>query len=228
MNTSPLSKLIIYGAGGHSKILVDLMRRLGTYDILGYIDDGLEPGTKVMGLPVLGGSALLPELRSAGIRLAVNAVGGINNVAIRIKVFDTLIAAGFEFPTLVHPSAVVEPSATLADGVQVLALSHVSSEAQVGFGSVVLPSVVVSHDCRIGKVVNLSPGAMLAGSVVVEDYAQIGMAATVNIGVRIGIMARVGNGATVKADVPDYGRVYAGAIWPPPRIPVPPVSPPSN
>ena len=59
------------------------------------------------------------------------------------------------------------------------------------------------------------PGALLAGEVTVEDFAQIGMGATVNLGLTIGSRARVGNSATVKSDVPADGRVYAGTIWPP-------------
>ena len=57
--------------------------------------------------------------------------------------------------------------------------------------------------------------ALLAGGVIVEDFAQIGMGATVNLNLTIGQAARVGNGATVKADVPAGGRVWAGVIWPP-------------
>jgi len=85
----------------------------------------------------------------------------------------------------------------------------------VGFGTLINSHVCVSHDCRIGRVVNLSPGALLAGGVRIEDYAQIGMGATVNINLTVGSHARVGNSATVKADVPANGRVYAGTIWPP-------------
>ncbi|MBI4929104.1 MAG: 2,3,4,5-tetrahydropyridine-2,6-dicarboxylate N-acetyltransferase, partial [Anaerolineae bacterium] len=65
-----------------------------------------------------------------------------------------------------------------------------------------------------GRVTNLSPGAALAGHVVVEDLAQIGMNATVNLHVRIGAGCIIGNGATVKADVPAGTRVWAGSTWP--------------
>jgi len=205
---------ILYGGGGHGKTLIDLARAEGKLRVVAILDDGLEPDARVMGLPVLGGAGLLPELYSRGLRLAINGVGGINHYEVRLEVFEQLIAAGFAFPTLVHPSAWIEPSACLEDGVQVLAKSYISSEAHVGFGTVINAGVVVSHDCRLGQVVNLSPGAMLAGSVTVEDYAQIGMAATINLNLTIGRGARIGNGATVKADVPAGAVVRAGTIWP--------------
>jgi len=209
--------LIIFGGGGHGKTVIDMVRALGTYRIVGIIDDGLHPGSDVLGVTVLGGAADLPEWRARGIRLAVNAVGGIGNVAVRIKIFEILEQAGFICPTLVHPTAFVERSAVLEAGVQVCTHAYVGSAARVGFGTLINAGAIVHHDCQLGRVVNLSPGATLAGNVRVEDHAQIGMLATVNVQIAIGKGARLGNGCTVKADVPPGGRVYAGATWPAPR-----------
>ncbi len=208
-------KLIIYGGGGHGKTLIDLVRAAGIYAVVGIIDDGLPAGSVILDVPLLGGPAALAGLYARGIRLAINGVGGINHVDTRIKVFELLEAAGFSFPAVVHPTATIEPSACLEDGVQVLAHSYVSSAAHIGFGTVINAGVVVSHDCNLGRVVNLSPGAMLAGGVVIEDFAQVGMAATINLNITIGRYARIGNGATVKKDVPAGTVVHAGCIWPP-------------
>jgi len=206
--------LIIYGGGGHGKALIDLIRELGTYTIIGIIDDGLQVGEKTMGVPVLGGSAELANLHAQGVQLAVNAVGGINNIQTRIKVFRQLAKAGFACPALVHPASYVEPSASLAPGVQVFPHAYVGSEVQVGFGVILNTGVIVSHDCKIGDYANLSPGAILAGMVKIGDHALIGMGVTINLNVEIGSGARVGNSATVKGDVPVNGIVRAGATFP--------------
>jgi acetyltransferase EpsM len=211
--------LVIYGGGGHSKTIIELVRTVGALHLVGVIDDALAVGTNIMGLPVLGGAERLPGLFAEGVRLAANAVGGIGNVSVRIKVFEMIARAGFRCPTLVHPSACVESSAHLADGVQVLAQTYISSDVQIGFGSVINAGVVVSHDCVLGRIVNLSPGAMLAGGVVLEDYVQVGMAATINLNIHIGQEARIGNGATIKSDVPAGHVVRAGTIWPVPEFP---------
>lgn len=206
--------IVVYGGGGHGKALIDLLRVLGTYRIAGVIDDGLPDGSTVMGLPVLGGAERLAELYAQGIRLAVNAVGGIGRVDIRSKVFQKLAEAGFTCPTVIHPTAFVEASATLAAGVQVMPNAYVGSETQVGFGSLVNTGAIVSHDCRIGALANLSPGAILAGEVHVGNGCLIGMGANINLQVKIGAGARIGNGAVVKTDVPAHGIVRAGTIWP--------------
>ncbi|MCC6147096.1 MAG: NeuD/PglB/VioB family sugar acetyltransferase [Anaerolineaceae bacterium] len=209
------ASIFIYGGGGHGKTLIDLVRAAGAYRIIGLVDDHLPAGSLVMGAPVLGGTKILPELYARGIRLAVNAVGGIGDVSVRLRVFDLLAKTGFSCPNLVHPNAWVETSAVLEGGVQVLVHTYVGTESTIGFGSVLNANVVISHDCRIGRCVNLSPGALLAGDVWIGDFTQVGMGATINLHARIGARVRIGNGATVKKDIPEGGRIFAGALWPP-------------
>jgi len=207
--------IVLYGGGGHGKTLIDLVRAEGRYHWAGIIDDRLARGSEVLGVPVLGGAEQLAELYKNGICLAVNGVGGIGNPVVRQRVFEILEQASFECPAVVHPTAWIELSSCLENGVQVLAMAYVSSEVTIGFGSVLNAGSIVSHDCKLGRCVNLSPGAALAGNVRVEDFAQIGMNATVNLDLTIGHGALIGNGATVKADVPPETVVRAGTIWPP-------------
>ena len=206
--------VIVYGGGGHGKALIDLLRALHTYQIVGIIDDGMAAGEVIMGVPVLGGNALLSDLYAKGVRQAVNAVGGIGNIAVRIKVFQNLAEAGFGCPAVIHPVAYVENSASLAPGVQVFARAYVGSEARLGFGAIVNTGAIVSHDCVLENFANISPGALLAGEVRIGAASLVGMGATINLRVSVGAGARIGNGATVKEDVPAKGIVRAGTIWP--------------
>jgi sugar O-acyltransferase (sialic acid O-acetyltransferase NeuD family) len=208
--------ILVYGGGGHGKSLIDLLRALRVFRIIGIIDDGIDPEkqSEIMGVPVLGNAQALPSLYAQGVRLAVNAVGGIGNIAIRIQVFERLAEAGFACPAVVHPSAVVEPSAVLSAGAQVFPLAYVGSQARLGYGAIINTGAIVSHDCQVGDYANLSPGAILAGEVQVGRAALVGMSATINLRTHIGKNARIGNGATIKSDVPDGGVVKAGTIWP--------------
>lgn len=207
-------KILVFGGGGHAKTVISMIRSLNEYEIAGIIDDGLKAGELVSGVPILGGVEILQSLQTEGITSIVNAVGAIGNFMIRWRIYERLTRMGFDFPTLVHPTAFVEDNVTLAEGVQVCAQSYISSESIVGFGTLINAGVIVSHDCQIGRCVNLSPGSLLGGEVTIGDFSQVGMGATVNSGVMVGTEARIGNGATVKNDVPDRGRVFAGTVWP--------------
>lgn len=212
--------VIVYGGGGHGKAVIDLLRAAGGYTLAGVVDDSRQPGERVLpseaghDATVIGGEPALAALREAGCQWALNAVGGIGAMSARISVFEKLEAAGFQLPTLIHPSAVVEPSAQIGAGVQVFPHAYIGSEARIGKGVIINTGAIVSHDCVVEDFANLSPGSILAGSVQVGRGSLVGMGVTVNLNVRIGSMARIGNSATVKEHVPDGGVVRAGAVWP--------------
>lgn len=206
--------LVVYGGGGHGKAVIELARARGGFRLVGVIDDGIPAGEAVLDVPVLGGGERLADLFEGGVRLAANAVGGIGDITSRVRVFHRLAESGFGCPVLIHPSAVIEPSARLSAGTQVFPHAYVGSDARLGRGVIVNTGAIVSHDCEVQVYANLSPGAILAGGVRVGPRSLIGMGATVNLGVSVGADARVGNGATVKEDVPAGGVVPAGSIWP--------------
>lgn len=206
--------VLVFGGGGHGKQVIDLLRREGHWEPAVVFDDSRLSGDTVAGVEVIGGDDGLDAVHDRGITAAINAVGGIVDIEARVAVFDRLVAAGFDLPTIVDPTAVVEPTAELGAGCQVFAHAYVGSAARLGRGVLVNTSAVVSHDCVLGDSTNLSPGALLAGEVTTGARVRIGMGATVNVGVLVGAAARVGNGATVKADVPASGRVHAGHVWP--------------
>lgn len=206
--------LLMYGAGGHAKSVMEIVRQCGEYAIAGIVDDNAAlTGKQVLGIPVLGTRAILPALAAQGVTLAANGVGGILDINVRVKVFDLLAAAGFSFPALIHPRATIEPSARVEEGVQVFANAYVGSDAHLGARCMVNTNAVVSHDCEIGPYSHIAPGAMLAGHVHVGERTLVGMGVTVHIGVRIGDGVRIGNGAILLADVPDKTIIQAGRFW---------------
>lgn len=206
--------ILVYGGGGHAKSVIDMIRAVGGYLIAGIVDDNLIVGTQVLGVPVLGTSEILDILHEQGISLAVNTVGGIGKPDTRVKVFEKLDQAGYEFPSMIHPRAFVEPTARVAEGTQILPMAYVGSNSQIGFGCIINYGAIISHDCVLQDYVNLSPGGTLAGGVTVGERSQIGMRATVNLNLNIGTEVRIGNGATIKKDVPDFEVIRAGAVWP--------------
>ena len=211
---SPKQYILIYGAGGHAKTITDMILQLDQYSIAGILDDNEKlHGTRVLGIPVVGTRARLHELAEKGVKLAANGVGGILDIHIRVRVFNLLQEAGFEFPVLVHPRATVEPSAKIEAGVQVFANAYIGSEAVLYSKCMVNTNAVVSHDCEIGEYSHIAPGALLAGHVHVGAHTLIGMGVTTSIGVHIGSGVRVGNGAILLADVADKTIIQAGRFW---------------
>lgn len=211
---APARSLVIFGAGGLGKSIIDLVRLDERLDALCVVDDDPEVGAAVLNVQVAGTRAVLPLLRERGADLAANAVGAIGKISTRVAIFELLNEHGFTMPPLVDASAYVAPSARLAEGAQVFANAAVCADADVAADAIVNTGAVVSHDCAIGGHTHIAPGAMLAGHVAVGARTLVGMGVTTAVGVTIGADVIVGNGVVVSADVPDGTIVAAGSVWP--------------
>lgn len=206
--------LMVFGAGGHAKSIIDMVKQLDQWVIAGILDDDkLLSGKEILGVPVIGTRLLFPLLIEQGVRQAANGVGGILDINIRIKVFEAMENAGFSFPSLIHSRATVEESTVIEDGVQVFANAYLGSDAHLYSRCMINTNAVVSHDCVIGMYTHIAPGALLAGHVQVGARTLVGMGVTTAIGVRIGENVRIGNGAIILADVPDKTIIQAGRFW---------------
>jgi sugar O-acyltransferase (sialic acid O-acetyltransferase NeuD family) len=206
--------ILIYGAGGHAKSVIEMILHNNNHVIAGIVDDDKRlEGNKVLNIPVLGTRGLLPALLEQGVILAANGVGGIIDITIRVKIFNLLEKAGFTFPALIHSRATIEPSVKVEDGVQLFANAYVGSEAILHSRCMVNTNAVISHDCEIGAYTHIAPGALLAGHVHVGERTLVGMGVTTTIGVKIGSGVRIGNGAIILADVPDKMVIQAGRYW---------------
>ena len=111
-----VEKLVILGAGGHGRALIELIRDRGGLEIAGLVD-ARPQASAMLGVPVLGDESVLPGLRRAGVGLACIALG---DPAARLAAALRLGALGFGFPALVHPTAVLAGSATVGEGSVVL------------------------------------------------------------------------------------------------------------
>lgn len=210
-STNP--QLLIYGGGGHAKAVMEMAQAMGIFHIAGIIDDNIPAGAQVLGIPVLGTRAVLPQVAAQGVILAANGVGGIIDIQTRVQLFELLENYSFTFPALQHPRATVEPSAEVGEGVQVFANAYVGSSSVLHPRCMVNTNAVVSHDCEIGAYSHIAPGALLAGLVQVGEKSLVGMGVTTAIGVKIGNRVRIGNGAIILADVPDKTIIQAGRLW---------------
>jgi len=151
----------------------------------------------ILGVPVLGEAEYLASVRG---RWAFAVAVGNNHArrAIDVRMRDR---GGFPI-SLISRRCWIAPSAEIGEGTLVMPSACVNADASVGAGAIVNTGAVVEHDCRVGDFVHVAPNATLAGSVTVDDEAMIGLGASVLPGVRIGAKAIVGAGSVVRADVP--------------------------
>ena len=191
--------ILLFGAGGHGKVVLDIVQLQGKHRVVGFLDaDPQLHGTSVGGVEVLGGLNLLHKLRQQKVRGAVVSIG---DNRVRRQCAAEAQTAGFELATAVHPAAVIAKSAKLGLNVVVAAGAIICTDAVIGDSTIVNTGASVDHECQIGPSVHVAPGARLAGRVRVEELAFIGLGASVIQCLTIGARAVVGAGAVVIRDV---------------------------
>lgn len=162
-----MRSLLIVGAGGHGRSVLDCALALGEYGEIAFATNEDVP-RGIPGFEILDERMLAPSEMARRFDAAVVAIG--DNRA-RLRKVRALASAGVELPALVHPRAYVSPLATVRFGSVILAGSVVNSFALVGVGCILNTSSVVEHECIVADGVHLSPGAVVAGGCSVGEGA---------------------------------------------------------
>lgn len=198
--------VIIVGAGGHGLVVADALLAQGR-EVIGYVDaDAAMQGQTLLGLPVLGGDAVLEQHRKDAIELA-NGIGGagdlpsVANGSVRRGVQQQLEAAGWRFASVIHPQAIVSVHAVIEPGAQVLAGAVVQALAHIERGAIVNTRAVVEHHAHVGAFSHIAPGAVLCGHVVIGAESHVGANAVVRQGITLAERVVAGMGAAVVRNV---------------------------
>ncbi|MEE9312012.1 MAG: acetyltransferase [Planctomycetota bacterium] len=206
-------KLLILGAGGHAKVVMDAIEAGACseiapdgFKVTGFIDieDGSLVGEKFLELRVLGDLSDLPRLKLQG---GQAVFPGHGDPLSRAKAVAASQKIKYKLPILIHPSGTVSNSASIGAGSFVAAGAVVGPDANLGRYCLVNTCASVDHDCVLGEGVHVSVGARLAGNVRVDADTLIGAGATVIPGIKIGKEVTIAAGAVVVKDVPDGATV---------------------
>ena len=182
--------VIILGAGGHSRVLIDTLL-LDSTEILGMTDVNLER-QELLGVPLLGNDLIVDQYSPENIQL-INGIGSISQPYLRQKIFKKFKDKGFIFRSVIHPSSVIAPDVSFGEGVQVMAGAVIQSGCTIGDNTIINTSTSLDHECQIGTHAHLAPGVVLSGKVVIGELCHIG------IGVKIVQSIQVGSDTLVKA-----------------------------
>lgn len=199
--------VVIFGAGGLGRMVQDILRQSGRWRPAAYLDsDPRKHGKLVGGLPVMGDMRQAAQLLRDGLTRAVVAIGHNQT---RVAIASQLAARGFQLVSAIHPLVSVSPTALVGDHVIIGPRVSICVHARIGAHTVVSAGSIIEHDNFIGRGVFMHPAVRLAGTVIVEDLATLGIGACVIPGRRIGRGALVQPGAVITADVAP-GAMVAG------------------
>jgi sugar O-acyltransferase (sialic acid O-acetyltransferase NeuD family) len=204
-------RLGIFGAGGLALEVYDtaiyINRIYKNWTDIFFVED--EPSELAYhGCPLISTDTLLSENDNSIIENTkiVIAVGEIN---FRSSIVERIRNHGYCFENLIHPLALVSPSAKIGTGVVVQAFTIISSKTQLGDYSYIHPHCIIGHGATIGVFTMISSGVNIGGNTKIGASTFIGMNATVFQSVRIGDNSLISAGALLSSDI-ESGYVVAG------------------
>ncbi len=183
-----MNVMYLYGAGGHARVVADILSASGVR-LDGFIDD--DPALdSFMGFPVWH--------EAASRRPVIVSIG--DNYIRMVKALQLEDGYG----TAVHPAAVLAPDTTVGEGSVIAHGVVIQAGARIGRHCIINTSSVVDHESVVGDYAHVAVGASLCGRVEVGEGAFIGAGSTIIPGVSIGKWSVIGAGAVVIRDMPDF------------------------
>lgn len=184
--------VVIVGLGGHAGMCIDIITQVGSYNLVGFVDDNVQVDEKHK-LNFLGTLEKLTDHKKRGLKNVIIGIGFLNKLYLRARLYNELVKS-FYIPTIIHPKAIIEPSAVISDGCQIMAGAIIGSNVIIEENCILNSGSIVSHDSIIGRGSHITPGAILAGHVVIGERVTIGMAASVYVGLSISDDSVIPNG----------------------------------
>ncbi len=199
-----MEKMVIIGCGGHAKSVLDTIRSMNVYEIIGYTDKENHDYSEI---EYLGTDDMLQSLFDSGVNLAAFGMGFMGKSGLRNILFEQLKNIGYILPTIVDPSAIIATDVTMEEGTFVGKRAVVNAGTHIGKACIINSGAIVEHENNIGDFSHVSVGATLCGNVIIGSRCLIGANATIIQGVSVGSDSIVGAGSVVLSDVDDYSKV---------------------
>jgi len=196
-----MQNIVIVGASGHARVVVDIIEKQSKYLIAGFVDSSRAVGEKIIGYEVLGMETDIPRLtithKIAGFIIAI----GDNEVRAVVAAKILKISPQAQFISAIHPQAIIGKEVRIGAGSVVMAGAIINPCSTVGDFCIVNTKASLDHDSSMGDFSSLAPGVTAGGNCNIGNFSAIGIGATIKHGVTIGEHSVIGGAAMVTQDV---------------------------
>lgn len=196
-----MKKIILIGAGGHCKVIIDIIKSMDEYEIVGITD--IKASGKLLDIPIIGNDTILQGAYDSGVDHAFIGIGALYDINMRNIIYSKLKNIGFKLPALIHKDSIISPYAHIGDGTCIMAGAVVNASSYIGENCIINTGSVIEHDCIVEGNSHISPNVSIGGGTRIGCNTHIGIGTSVIQGIAIGDNVTVGAGAVVIDDIPD-------------------------
>lgn len=203
-----MKNILIIGASGHSKMVIDIIKKNNEYNIIGLIDSFKKVGSKISDYEVIGNENDIPNLiEKHNIFGALISIGD-NWVRKQMKEIIETETPTLKFISAVHPSAVLAEGISIPKGTVIMANVTINSDAEIGEFCILNTKSSLGHDSIMNDFSSLAPGVTIGGNVFIGFCSAISLGASVIQNLKIGKHTVVGASSLVLKDIGDFKLAY--------------------
>lgn len=203
-----MDKLVVIGGGGHAKVVISILKKSGEFELIGYVDR--EDKGSVLGLDYLGSDKAAESLLTdRDVSKAALGIGQLDDSSLRRDIASRLMKAGFSFPPVISPDAIVNEGVEIAEGTVVMDGVIVNTGTMISRFCIINTRASIDHDCTIGEFAHIAPGVTLSGGVEIGADVLVGTGASIIQYKKIADNVIIGAGSGVWGDIDDPG-IYGG------------------
>lgn len=197
-----MKKIILIGAGGHCKVIIDIIKSTNEYEIIGITDNNVKGS--IFDIPIIGDDTILESIHNEGVNYAFIAIGALSNINIRNNIYTKLKNIGFKLPVLIHKNAIISQLLSIEEGTCVMAGAIVNAGVNVERNCIINTGSVIEHDCNIGYNTHISSNVSIGGSVNIGCNSHIGIGSSIIQEINIGNNVTIGAGSVIINDINDF------------------------
>lgn len=191
-----MKKIVLIGAGGHCKVIIDIIKCTNQFEIVG-ITEKVEKPYDVLDVPIIGDDNNLIQIFNSGVKNAFICIGALNNINSRNLIYKNLKLIGFNLPVLIHNNAIISKYTNIGEGTCIMPGAVINAGSSIGKNCIVNSGSVIEHDCVIGNNTHISPNVAIGGGVSIGSNTHIGIGSSIIQGINLGNNVTIGAGAVV-------------------------------
>ncbi|ADV50400.1 sugar O-acyltransferase, sialic acid O-acetyltransferase NeuD family [Cellulophaga algicola DSM 14237] len=203
-----MKKIIVFGASGHAKVVIDIIEEQNQYEIFGLIDSYKAKDSCLFEYKILGSEDALKKIVSDnniyGIVIAIGDNCTRKSIVNKVRT----ICPDLHFINAIHPNAILGKNVALGEGNVIMPGVIVNSDTTIGDSCIVNTNASVGHDSILKDFSSVSPGVKIGGNLELGFCSAISIGATVIENITIGDHTIIGAAAVVTKNFPDCVVAY--------------------
>ena len=193
-----MKKLGIYGCGGAGRESKEIAELMGCWEEIIFIDDTCSNDT-FKDVQRMNYQEFLEMYNTSEVEISIS----LGEPEFKEKLYYRLKEDGFSFANIIHPTAIISPSATVGRGLILKSHSLISADAVVGENVSIEENGIIGHDSIIGDHCQISANVVVAGGCTIGNSTYIGLSVPIIQGAHIGANSVISMGSVVVRDIPD-------------------------